>query len=141
MEDPKEYTKGHEFESLYKWTIGNIVVDSIHLCDKGVWMFSTVNLIIVKCSPFEVRVILPFFKRSLERLGKLSADFSSKIQIANTGNGEDAPFNIIVERFFTYSEFRMVFDDNVGRLSLIQKRFNDISHFLGLGNSQINTLP
>lgn len=126
------YAKGDELEGLDEKAIGNVVVNSIHLRHKTIRVVLEISEVVSVFSTVEIAKIVPFLKYCLLIFGKLSAGFAPQVEITDSGSGKNAPFNVVVQRFLTDPQVRMVLDDGIRRLPLSKKRLDNISHFLGL---------
>ena len=52
MVDTDKDTAADKLEGLYEWTIRDIVVNSIHLCYKDIWILAHIHAIILVGASF-----------------------------------------------------------------------------------------
>ena len=139
MIDGEEKTGRKELEGLDKRTVGDVVVDGIHLNDKGVGACGQIALIVFESASDDVLAILALLVFVRLLFGRLAGDLSAKINSDRTVHEmEHVPVDVIVQSLLADTEFRVVVDDLVRRLTLFHKRLDDLGDGLRFLKGQVD---
>ena len=139
MKEGKEKTGRKELESLDKRTGRDVVVDGIHLNDKGVRTCGQIALIVLESASDDVLAILALLVFVRLLFGRPAGDLAAKINSDGTVHEvEHVPVDVIVQSLLADTEFRVVVDDLVRRLTLFYKRLDDLGDGLRFLNGQVD---
>ena len=107
LKDSKEERNVLEFESLNKRSVGNIIVNRIHLDNRSSRMILHVFLVILVCASLQIFTIFTFFVFNHLLFWEFPAKLSPEIEDIDPERLQDSGFDVVVKRFLTNLQFRV----------------------------------
>jgi len=129
MEEGEEYACGEEFESLEKRSIGAVIINGVHLCDKNIRVLLPVREIILIGASLQISAVLSLFIKDSFLFWKSASHLPAQIKWADACDFmEDAVFDVVIKGFLTDAQFRVDLENLIGRKPLPEERGDDIGH-------------
>lgn len=141
MIDFQQEAEVNELERLHERTVRLVRIDGIHLQHGRIRVIVHVLAIAVICAAVEIGPVMSLLVGLTALLGHLPSCLSSQGRAVYSCKLEHALLDVVVEGLFRYSKIRIVCNDDIGRLSLPEKRGYDIGHLYCLGAGQVDALP
>ena len=113
-----------KFKSLDEGTSCSVIVDRVHLHNSGIGMLLHIHKKIIIGPSFQIGPVFPWFCTDLLS-GVLAAGLETKIHIDQSVFGKHTGRDVVVERFFRQTDFRMILNDGIQRLPLSNEGLDD----------------